>query len=87
MTAMDVRDKAADIIEPHVEGRFRIRDRAVATADDLAESGLLAGQQPRVSPSVPVRQAAANVLQCRTSWDLADKIAAELDAAGLLANH
>lgn len=84
---MDIRDQAADIIEPHINGKHRVRDRAVSVANDLATYGLLAGQHPTVSTAVTVREAAYNLMQCRLSQLVAERIADALADAGLLANH
>lgn len=74
--------RAADVIYPHISGNFKRHYRAQAAAEDLARVGLLAGGN---SPSVVtiVEQAAA-VLQCRMDWPTAERITAELAAAGLL---
>lgn len=75
---------AADLIEPHIDGAFRRPDRALGTARDLHDAGLLAGCTPRTASRLPVREAAVNVLQCRQPWSVAERIAAALDDAGLL---
>jgi hypothetical protein len=77
-----IRARAADIIEPHITGTFKRRDRAEGNADDLHRAGLLYGGRP--SGSVPVREQAVNILQCRQSWPDAERITADLADAGLL---
>jgi hypothetical protein len=81
-TTTDVLARVADVIEPHMTGTFKRRQRVEGAAEDLARAGLLAGGN---SPSVVtiVEQVAA-VLQCRMDWPTAERIAAELAAAGLL---
>jgi hypothetical protein len=78
-----VRARAADIIEPHITGNFKRRDRAEGNADDLHRAGLLYGGRP--SGTVPVREQAVNILQCRMNWPDAEQISADLAEANLLA--
>ncbi|RKR92719.1 hypothetical protein BDK92_7197 [Micromonospora pisi] len=75
--------RVADVIEPHIDGTFKVRDRAEGMARQLYVCGLLAGGEPGRS-SLPVQEQAANVLQCVQSWTTAEQIAAELAEAGLL---
>jgi hypothetical protein len=77
------RSHAADIIETHITGTFKRRERAEGNADDLHRAGLLCGGRP--SGNVPVREQAVNILQCRMNWPDAERITADLAAAGLLA--
>lgn len=79
-----VRIRAADIIEPHLDGDFKRRDRAEGNAADLCYSGLLACHPGTLSDAVPVQEQVVNVLQCRLPWKVAERIAADLAAAGLL---
>ncbi|MER7280563.1 hypothetical protein ABT369_39600 [Dactylosporangium sp. NPDC000244] len=76
---------AAAIIRPHIDGIFRADDRAIGRAQELADAGLLAGGKPRIA--LPPHEAVANTLQATMSWGPAERIAAELDAAGLLAER
>ncbi len=73
---------AANIIEPHIIGDYRRRDRAEGVAEDLHRAGLLVGSIPNGSACGPL--AATHVLQCRFSWAAAESIAADLAAADLL---
>jgi hypothetical protein len=82
MTDTTTRSRAADIIERHLTGTFKLRQRAEGNADDLHRAGLLYGGRP--SGTVPVREQAVNILQCRQSWPDAERITADLSAAGLL---
>jgi len=82
MTDRTVIDQAADIIEPHITSRFKRRQLAEGNAQDLARAGLLVGGDN--TSTVTIRAQAEAVLQCRQGWKTAEKIAAELDAAGLL---
>ena len=77
----------ADIIEPHIDGRFKRRDRALGAAEDLRDAGLLAcspDHTVKFAPRLPGPEAAVNLLQCRLPWSAAEAIAAELADAGLL---
>lgn len=76
-----IRTRAADIIEPHITGDFKRRERAEDWALDLDTVGLLLGGQKAGGDA---HEQAANVLQCRTEWPTAECVAAELAAAGLL---
>lgn len=82
MTHPDVLASAAAIIAPHLDGTFRLADRAMGCATDLADCGLLKGGRSRIA--LPAREAAANTLQARMSWGPAEAVARELDEAGLL---
>lgn len=82
MADRSLRDRAADIIEPHIDGGFKRRERAEGNADDLAAAGLLNDGQP--TASLVIRERAESVLQCRHGWRAAETIAAELHKAGLL---
>lgn len=82
MAEQTVLARAADIIEPHIDGDFKRRERAEGNAADLAAAGLLNDGQPTSSTVIRARTKA--VLQCRHGWRTAETIAAELDAAGLL---
>ena len=75
--------KATDIIERHIEGTFKRRDRAEGAAVDLLRTGLLkdSTEQP---PLGDIRKLAAAVLQARYAWPVAEDIAASLAVAGLL---
>lgn len=84
MADRSIIDRAADIIEPHLTGTFKLRQRAEMNARTLSNSGLLAGGWAKPQPGVGFREQAVNVLQCQQEWRTAEKIAAELDAAGLL---
>lgn len=85
MAEQTVLDLAADIIEPHIDGDFKRRERAEGNARDLAAAGLLNGVTGGQSRSkAGIRAQVEAVLQCRQGWQTAEKIAAELDAAGLL---
>ncbi|MEU8158084.1 hypothetical protein AB0B94_30895 [Micromonospora sp. NPDC048986] len=77
----DVLSRAADIIEPHIGGKFKVRDRAEGAAQDLAAAGLLVGCEYR--PGL-VREQAVQVLQCRHNWGVSVSIADDLIRAGLL---
>jgi hypothetical protein len=81
---VDAVTRAAELIEPHIDGKRRRADRAHDAAQDLADAGLLAGGQTQTASRSPVRDQAAAVLQCRLSWGPAEAIAAELESAGLL---
>ena len=77
------RNLAADVIEPHIDGTFKRRQRAEGVARELHDAGLLYGGQ--VYPGTgTVQQQVAYRLQCRMSWPTAEKVAAELAEAGLL---
>ncbi|WP_433460660.1 hypothetical protein [Micromonospora sp. CA-248212] len=82
MADRSIIDRAADIIEPHIATRFKRRLLAEGNAQDLARAGLLVGGHS--TSTVTIRAQAEAVLQCRQDWPTAEKIAAELDAAGLL---
>ncbi|MGS2615136.1 hypothetical protein ACVCAH_11515 [Micromonospora sp. LZ34] len=81
-TATDVLTRAADIIESHITSRFKRRQLAEGNARDLAGAGLLTGGHSRSSNTIRAQVEA--ILQCRQDWVAAERIAAELDAAGLL---
>lgn len=66
---------AADVIESHIDGSFKRRERAVSNAYGLADSGVL---------GMGTREQAVNVLQCRHEWKIAEQIADALWAAGLI---
>ena len=74
-----LRARAADIIEPHLTGTFKRRERAEGHGTTLDHYGLLGSGLPDAEVRV------ANNLQCVMSWPEAEKVAAELAAAGLLA--
>jgi hypothetical protein len=76
----DILDRAADIIEPHVTGSFKRRERAESHARTLDDYGLLGCDAPDAEVRV------ANNMQCVMSWPDAERVAAELAAAGLLAS-
>jgi hypothetical protein len=76
----DIRTRAADIIEPHIAGDFKRRERAEDVAGELDYAGLLLGG----SGWSNAEERAVNQLQCRMSWPTAEKVAAELAVAGLL---
>lgn len=82
MAEPSVLDRAADIIEPHINGSFKRRERAEGNAADLAAAGLLNDGQP--TDSIVIKERAEAVLQCRHGWRTAEAIAAELHKAGLL---
>jgi hypothetical protein len=82
-TTTDVLTRAADIIEPYINGHFKRRYRAEIAARMLHDGGLLAGGEPGRS-TLPVQEQAVNALQCVQPWKVAEKIAAELAEAGLL---
>ncbi|MEV0214334.1 hypothetical protein [Micromonospora sp. NPDC050695] len=84
MTDRSIIDQAADIIEPHLAGTFKLRQRAEMNARTLSTSGLLDGGWAKPQPGLSFREQAVNVLQCQQEWKTAENIAAELDAAGLL---
>lgn len=75
--------KATDIIERHIEGTFKRRDRAEGAAKDLLHTGLLKDSTER-PPRGDIRKLAAAVLQARYAWPVAEDIAASLAVAGLL---
>jgi hypothetical protein len=75
-----LRTRAADVIEPHISGSFKRRERAEGHAMTLDHDGLLGSGLPDAEVQ------AANNLQCVMSWPEAEKVAAELAAAGLLSN-
>ncbi len=83
MVTANVLARTAAIIRPHLTGTYRLDDRALGRAQELADAGLLAGGSPRIT--LPPREAVANTLQATMSWAPAERVAAELDAAGLLA--
>lgn len=76
----------AAVIAPHLDNSRLLprAARAAACAQDLHDSGLLTDGPHRKPQRLPVAERAAAVLQCRMSWPTAERIAAELDAAGLL---
>jgi hypothetical protein len=80
---IDILTRAADIIEPHITSLFKRRELAQSNAVCLDDAGLLAGGRP--TGSVPVREQVVNILGCRHSWPVAEKITADLAEAGLLA--
>ncbi len=82
MTRQDVLAAAAAIIAPHLDGSFRLADRAMGCATDLADCGLLNGGRSPIA--LPAREAVANTLQARMSWGPAEAVARELYEAGLL---
>lgn len=73
--------RAADLIEPHINGKFRVRDRAEGAAADLSVYNLLRGFP---DPGKDAQERAARVLSCRFGDITAERIAAELAAADLL---
>ncbi|MFJ1539250.1 hypothetical protein ACIODS_11975 [Micromonospora chalcea] len=75
---------AADVIEPYITSPFKQRQLAECSSRTLANTGLLADGGPAPKSGLPVREQAVNVLQCQHEWATAEKIAAELDTAGLL---
>ncbi|WP_045740893.1 hypothetical protein [Actinoplanes rectilineatus] len=80
---IDILNRVADIVEPHIGSNFKLRQRALGTAENLAHSNLLVGQQSTIQ--LPSQEAAANLLHCTFNWPAAERIAAELHEAGLLA--
>ena len=78
-------ESVADLIEPHITGTYRRRERAVCGADTLRFHGVLVVGAQR--SSLPARERAANILQCQHSWKVAERIAADLAEAGLLASE
>jgi hypothetical protein len=80
--SQDVLASAAAIIAPHLDGTFRLADRAMGCATDLADCGLLKGGHSLIG--LPTRDAATNTLQARVSWGPAEMAARDLDEAGLL---
>jgi hypothetical protein len=80
MTRDEIRTRAADIIEPHITGDFKRRDRAEGVAEELDDANLLAGG----CSYFDARERVVNQLQCRMSWPTAEQVAAELAAADLL---
>lgn len=76
---------AAAIIRPYLDGTYRLHERARGRALELADAGLLTGGAPLI-PLQP-RDAVANTLQATMSWAPAERVAAELEAAGLLAER
>lgn len=83
MTTADVLARTADVIEPHITGNFKRRDRAEGNAKDLHDAGLLRGGRVYPGSGTVQEQAAAN-LQCIFNWPIAEQIADELAEAGLL---
>lgn len=83
MTSQEVLVRVAAIIAPHLEGgTFRLDERAIGRAQELADAGLLVGGKSRIN--LPVNEAVANTLQATMSWGPAETVARELDQAGLL---
>ena len=82
-TPTDVLARVADIIEPHIDGGFKRRERADANAYDLHGAGLLHGGKAWPGTGT-VQERVTYTLQCRMSWKDAETVAAELAAAGLL---
>lgn len=80
MTRDEIRRRAADIIEPYVTSRLKRRQSAESTAAMLDFHDLLRGD------FVDAQERVANLMQCQMSWPTAEKVAAELAAAGLLTN-
>lgn len=78
----DIRTRTADIIEPYVISTRRRRESAESIAAELDFHGHLIGGVVRND----VQERVAAQLQCSMSWSTAEKAAAELAAAGLLAN-
>jgi hypothetical protein len=72
----------AEIIAPHLDGTWRLDERALGRAQELADAGLLVGGKSRIN--LPVNEAVANTLQATMSWGPAETVARELDQAGLL---
>ncbi|MFI5938066.1 hypothetical protein [Actinoplanes sp. NPDC051494] len=79
----DIRTQAADIIEPHITGTFKRRDHAESIALSLDDSGKLLGG---FDTHLNMRERVATDLGCRMDWPVAERVAAELDKVGLLAN-
>lgn len=77
----DTAARAADVIEPFLHGKFKIRERAEGSARDLETHGLLLGG----TQADDVRDRAVNILQCRYSWRDAERIVDALADARLLA--
>ncbi|HLL69093.1 MAG TPA: hypothetical protein VK453_25760 [Micromonosporaceae bacterium] len=75
--------RVANIIESRRQMPYRAGDLAYGAAKDLLRAGLLAGSTP--TTSLPVREAAINILQCRMPAPDAEAIATECEQAGLLA--
>lgn len=75
---------AALIIEPYISSDFKRQARALGSADDLRQAGLLAGCEPTTRSPLPVREQAANILGCRHDWPDGTAIADKLNEAGLL---
>ncbi|WP_250029924.1 hypothetical protein [Paractinoplanes maris] len=78
----DLRAAAAAVIEPFLTGNFKRAERATGIATSLDNDGHLLGATPRTD----ARERVANDLGCRMDWPVAEKAAAALDGAGLLAN-
>lgn len=79
---MTIPVEVLDVIAPYVTGTFKRDERIAGIAEDLRSAGLLASQQP--TTTLPPQEAAANLLQCRLQWPVAERIAAELAERGLL---
>lgn len=77
----DVRRLAADLIEPHIRGDFKRRERAERIAVSLDDAGHLRGAEPRSD----ARERTAAHLHCVMDWPVAEQVAADLDDADLLA--
>lgn len=77
----DYRTQAADVIEPHVTGRFKRRERAEGIATSLDDFGLLHATELPDQGNV---DRAANHLACVMNWPTAQRCAEALYEAGLL---
>ena len=77
----NVRNLAADIIEPFIRGDFKRRERAEGHAASLDYSGRLRGGKARPD----IRERVVYDLQFVMDPPVAEKVAAALDDAGLLA--
>jgi hypothetical protein len=79
--------EATEIIDRHLNpGRRRGSEGNADIAQSLDAYGYLAGGYPGVW-STRAREAVVNILQCRMPQSTAEAIAADLDAAGLLASR
>ncbi len=78
-----VEAEAARVLEPFITGRFKRAERAASIALSLHQYGLLRGGKPNPD----TRDRVANDLGCRMDWPVAEKAAAALDEAGLLATE
>jgi hypothetical protein len=82
--AETIRSRAADVIESHIGGGRKNRERAEGCAEDLHCHGLLRGGNARGTGTI--QQRAVHLLQCRQPWKTATAIVADLAAADLLNN-